>query len=196
MAAKPSATNVPTELDAQQIVEFSTVMNEMAMNNAHVNAYEVRNALLIERKKNRIRYLNGYTEMPATVAQMLANAEDRKYNHRRTLARNISAVEEAKRPGAACAHHIVALTDKEARRSRDRIFKFGIAINDADNGVFLPRHSVGLPGYPKAAHHSPYHSPRYHGEVWLRLRTRSEETGTREELKGMKADLLAGRMTL
>jgi len=196
MSKNMSASGAPDEPSAQEIVEITIVANEMAMNEAHVNAYEARNAILLERKKNRIQYINGYTQQPASVIQMVANAEDRAYNHRRTLARNISKIEQAPRPSASCAHHVVALADKEALRSRLRIFAWGIGINDADNGVFLPRDGMGLPGYPSAAHHTPHHRVRYHLQVWLRLQRANDEPGGRTQLRAMKADLLAGRMTL
>ena len=196
MSKNMSTAGAPAEPSAQEIVELTIVANEMAMNDAHINAYEARNARLLERKKNRIRYLNGYTQQPASVEQMLANAEDLAYNHRRTLARNVSKVEQAPRPAASRAHHIVALADKEARRSRQRLFGWGIGINDADNGVFLPRDGVGLPNYPNAAHHTPHHRVRYHLQVWMRLQRANDEPGGRTQLRGMKADLLAGKMTL
>ena len=196
MSKITSTVGAPTEASAQEIVELTIAANEMAMNDAHINAYEARNARLLERKKNRVCYLNGYTQPPASVEKLLANAEDLAYNHRRTLARNVTKVEQAPRPSASCAHHIVALADKEARRSRQRIFGWGIGINDADNGVFLPRDGAGLPGYPNAAHHTPHHRVRYHLQVWMRLQRASDEPGGRTQLSAMKADLLAGRMTL
>lgn len=196
MPKNTSTVGAPTEASAQEIVELTIVANEMAMNDAHINAYEARNARLLERMKNRICYLNGYTQPPASVEKLLANAEDLAYNHRRALARNVTKVEQAPRPSASCAHHIVALADKEARRSRQRIFGWDIGINDADNGVFLPRDGAGLPGYPNAAHHTPHHRVRYHLQVWMRLQRASDELGGREQLGAMKGDLLAGRMTL
>jgi len=196
MSNHMSAANVPSELSATEIVELTIVVNEMAMNDAHINAYEARNARLLERKKNRIRYLNGFTEQPASAERLLANAENLTYNHRRTLARNISTVEQAPRPATSCAHHIVALADKEALRSRQRLFGWGIGINDADNGVFLPRDGVGLPNHPNAAHHTPHHRIRYHLQVWMRLQRANDQANGRVQLRGMKADLLAGKMTL
>jgi hypothetical protein len=43
------------------------------------------------------------------------------------------------RPKNVCAHHVVASGDIRAEDSREVIFEFGIGINDADNGVYLPR---------------------------------------------------------
>lgn len=76
------------------------------------------------------------------------------------------------------------------------MFRWGIGINDADNGVFLPSKKVGMPGFPNATRHKPYHDPEYHCEVYIRLQRGSNEAGGRTELKGMKTDLLAGRMSL
>lgn len=90
----------------------------------------------------------------------------------------------------------MALADKEALRSRLLIFGWGIGINDGDNGVFLPRYGVGMPGYPDAAHHSPHHAARYHFGVWVRLRRGKDQPTGRVQLRAMKADLLAGRMVL
>lgn len=191
---KPS-TREPAQLDAGEIVELTTAANLMAANDAHVNAYEVRNALLSKRRKERIRYQNGFT-LPASAELLLANAQKNNYNHRRTLARNIDKIDKQLRPEGVCAHHIIARADPEAERSRRRLFGWGIGINDGDNGVYLPMHQVGMAGFPKAAHHSPYHSPEYHLAVYLRLLQEREAEGGRNELRSIKADLLAGRMSL
>lgn len=127
---------------------------------------------------------------------LLANSENLAYNHRRTLARNVTEIDKAPRPSASCAHHIVALKDKEARQSRFLLFRVGIGINDGDNGVFLPRCGSGLPGYPKAAHHTPFHAALYHMTVWDRLRVHDDQPATRGELRDLKADLRAGRLSL
>ena len=185
----------PAEMSAPQIVELTIAASVTSANDGHVNAYEARNAILMKRRKERIRYENGYT-LPASAELLLANAENLSYNHRRTLSRNISKFEQAGRPAEACAHHIVALADDEADRSRRRLFKHGIGINDADNGVHLPRYKIGLPGYPKASHHNSYHRKTYHIEVFMRLLPANDVEQHREALRIMKADLLAGRMSL
>ncbi|MGN6527287.1 MAG: AHH domain-containing protein [Burkholderiaceae bacterium] len=189
------ASAAPAELSAQQVVELTLAANEMAANDEHVNAYRIRNAILVERRKNRVRYINGMT-VPASAEKLLANAENPSHNHRRTLARNVEKIDQAPRPAGSCAHHIVALADREARLSRLWIFSFGIGINDGDNGVFLPRGGVGLPGHPNAAHHTPHHRVKYHLQVWIRLQAGEDERAVRLEMRSMKADLLAGRMSV
>ena len=191
---KPSARD-PIELGAGQLIDLTIAANDLAANDADVNAYEVRNALLLKRRKERIRYQNGYT-LPASAELLLANAQKDSYNHRRTLARNIDKIAATPRPENVCAHHIVARADREAERARRRLFGWGIGINDGDNGVYLPMHSVGMPGFPDATHHSPYHSPGYHLAVYMRLLQEQEAEGGRQELRSIKADLLAGKMSL
>lgn len=53
-----------------------------------------------------------------------------------------------------------------------------------------------MPGYPNAVHHSSYHSPAYHLAVYMRLLQERGAEGGRKELRSIKADLLAGKMSL
>ena len=59
MSKNMSTADAPTEPSAQEIVELTIVANEMAMDDAYIDACAARNARLLERKKNRIRYLPG-----------------------------------------------------------------------------------------------------------------------------------------
>ncbi len=178
-----------------EIGELSAAAVAASRNDPNANPRQLINAGLINQRKARIAYENGYT-VPAAAQTLLANAQRRDYNHRRTLSRNVVAATQQARPASSCAHHIVALRDSEAARSRVLLFRWGIGINDADNGVFLPARSAGLPGAPNAAHHTSTHAPEYHYEVFLRLRRGADPGGGRRELKDMKGDLLAGRMSL
>ena len=190
----PASPAMPT-LTSAQVADMSAAAVAASGNDPNVNPRELMNAQLVSEQKARVLYKNGYTQA-ASAATLLANAQRRDYNHRRRLSDSIKAATQQARPAAVCAHHIVALTDSEAARSRLLMFRWGIGINDADNGVFLPSKKVGMPGFPKAAHHKSYHDPEYHYEVYIRLQRGSNEAGGRIELKGMKNDLLAGRMSL
>jgi hypothetical protein len=53
------------------------------------------------------------------------------------LGRNMERAGQTRPPGTA-AHHLVAGNAKPAARSQAILQKFGIGINDAENGVFLP----------------------------------------------------------
>lgn len=67
------------------------------------------------------------------------DAEREGSNHRRTLDRNLGRAGFT-RVDDVCAHHIVASGHghRTAERSRRRLYAWGIGINDADNGVYLP----------------------------------------------------------
>ena len=174
------------------VLDATIAANLIAADDAHVNAYEMRNALLEARRKARVRYKNGET-LPATAAKLLADAE-RAARHSRILARNIKNASGVDRHVAADAHHIVAQSDKRAKASRDFLFDWGIGINDAANGVYLPKKNGSVPGMDDATAHEIIHTSPYHLEVWSRLRDILGEGSSvaRIELREMAADMVAG----
>ena len=98
-------------------------------------------------------------------------------------------------PDATDAHHIVARTHHLATVARTYLFRWKIGIDDADNGVFLPKKlGANVAGLEKAVPHGPLHSGPYHFEVADRLRERSGEpaSAAREELRQMRADMIDG----
>ncbi len=166
--------------------------NRIAGNAPGVNPYELRNEVL---NRERIRYeSNGETVAGYTADQLFENARG-KGNHRRTLARNLNKAAADARPAAVCAHHVVASQDIDAALSRDLLFACGIGINDVDNGVYLPRFkNVAVPSLPNATLHGSIHTTRYHLAVFARLRAapHGEQPPTREALRDMKDDMVAG----
>lgn len=177
------------------LTDLTIAVNRIAANQRHANAYEIRNAILVDEEKQRVRYHNGITELPCSVQRLFADAQRRNVNHRRTLARNIVQASGQSRPADACAHHIVALNDERAALSRRRLFGWLIAINDADNGAFLPRYKGRpLPTHPQAPHHgSELHTPVYHAAVYARLRgaDATDPAAGRQRLRSIKQQLLA-----
>ncbi|BCJ59918.1 hypothetical protein Jiend_33400 [Micromonospora endophytica] len=68
------------------------------------------------------------------------------------------------RPAETAAHHIVASTSPKAAAARAQLNRFGIGINDASNGVFLPRGSASAnPGAMSV--HSRIHTNDYYAYV-------------------------------
>lgn len=198
MSAKPKSAPITPALVTSypaDVLDVTIASNRIAANAKDVNPYQVRNALLLQKAKARVRYEKGVT-LPTAAIVLLANANRRDYNHRRTLSRNIVAATSQPRPANTCAHHIVALHDPEATLSRGLLFRWGIGINDADNGVFLPRTGRGIPGYPSAAHHTPHHDPDYHLVVYDQLREETEAVGGRKSLRSIKGQLLSGALSL
>lgn len=68
------------------------------------------------------------------------------------------------RPADTAAHHIVAHSSPKAAAARAVLGKFGMDINDADNGVFLPRSSSSA-NPTGAAVHSTLHTNDYYDAV-------------------------------
>jgi A nuclease family of the HNH/ENDO VII superfamily with conserved AHH len=79
------------------------------------------------------------------------------------LARALEASGVSRRPGYA-AHHIVAGRDDPAKFGRIVLQKFGIGINDAENGVFLPA-SRATQVIAGETIHSTLHSDKYYDAV-------------------------------
>jgi len=104
-------------------------------------------------------------------------------NPSRTLARNLEKAGIPRPPGHD-AHHIVSARDArfpEAKEARDILEKFGIGINDATNGVWLP----SKPDIGSAAYHRALHAAEYYREVSFRLgeaKTRSDAIGILERI--------------
>ena len=189
------AAPAPTLSEPANILDLTIAGNRISANASDVNPYGVRNALLLKQEKARVRYKNGVT-LPTSAEVLLANANRKDYNHRRTLSRNIVAATAQSRPANTCAHHIVALGDPEARESRNLLYNWGIGINDADNGVFLPSKGMGLPDHPNAAHHTPSHKQLYHLEVYSQLSRRNGSEDGRRGLRSLKSQLLSGELPL
>jgi len=191
---KTQGTGNPSPTSSADLTDLTIAVNRIAANQRQANAYEIRNAILVDEEKERVRYKNGITELPCSVQRLFADAQRRNANHRRTLARNIVHASGQSRPADACAHHIVALNDDRAALSRRRLFGWLIAINDADNGVFLPRYtSRPLSTHPQAPHHgSELHTPVYHAAVYARLRgaDANDPAAGRQRLRSISQQLL------
>lgn len=176
---------------AARILGFTLAANQIAQSTADANAYAMRNAMLEMRRKARVRYKNGRT-LPATAEKLHADAE-RKVRHSRTLARNIRNATGVERHKESDAHHIVAQQDRRAMLSRRLLFGWNIGINDADNGVYLPkRWSSRVPGLENATAHGPIHTDDYHFAVQVRLsdvQGRGSESG-RQALREIKSEIL------
>jgi RHS repeat-associated protein len=92
------------------------------------------------------------------------------------------------------AHHIVPENDPRAQDARDVLENFGIDINDADNGVFLPAGNA-TPNPGGAVPHRPYTmTDDYADYVNSQLANAGSEAEAREVLQFVKSDLLAGNM--
>ena len=76
------------------------------------------------------------------------------------------------------------------------LYEWGIAINDADNGVFLPASALAKPDELKNAvgHHDVHRSALYYSRVESRLLDAdpTSQVSGRTALRTMRADMLSG----
>jgi RHS repeat-associated protein len=117
----------------------------------------------------------GYTSLAdnaVALADDAARLAWRAGHSSRRLGRNLLASNVERLPGTH-AHHIVA-ADKRAGPAQDVLRKFGIGINEAPNGVFLPGKGSAAPG----AYHPSLHTDAYYDMVNDRLK----DLTTREEV--------------
>ncbi len=87
---------------------------------------------------------------------------------------------------ANAAHHIVAGTSKKASEARVILQKFGIGINDASNGVFLPT----VKNVANSAYHPSLHTNAYYNKVNDMLRGATSRNDVLDIL-----DDIAGQLT-
>ena len=215
-AKKPQARGI-FEKAPEQLVEATISANQIAGNKPGINPYEVRNSELIDEEKVRICGENGQPaparkpralfarydaqgktkESPEayTFKQLKDDSERDGANHRRTLDRNLRKDGHVRVPDVA-AHHIVASGHFDALGSRVMLFRWGIGINDADNGVFLPAWaSVLVKSLATATPHDKLHaSTRYYFRVERRLRTADQKSqfAGRTALRRMRDEMLQG----
>lgn len=179
----------PDELHEQTIVA-----NLMMGGDKEVNSYTVRNDRALRRAKSLVCYKNGVTKQSLSVKRLQADALT-KGGHSQALSGNIQLARGELQPDKTDAHHIVARRHRLAAVARAYLFRWKIGIDDADNGVFLPRKlGANVPGLENAVPHCPLHSGPYHFEVTDRLRSRLGEpaSAAREELRAMRAEMIDG----
>jgi hypothetical protein len=104
------------------------------------------------------------------------------------LAANMEAAGVA-RPAQTAAHHIVAAGSPKAAEARRILTRFGIDINDAHNGVFLPdTPSSAAPGL----YHRTLHTHVYFEEVNARLSQATSRQDVLDILNDIRTELLNG----
>jgi hypothetical protein len=93
------------------------------------------------------------------------------------------------RPPNTAAHHIVAENAMRAEEARRILRHFGVDINAAANGVYLP---VEQEGTTSGLYHPSLHSNAYYTEVNDRLRGATSENEVLEILDDIRGELLNG----
>ena len=214
---KPRASGI-FEKPAAKAMDLTFSANRLATNNPGLNPYTLRNEILVDEEKARIGAENGVAttrkprrpprphtkydddgitraDMGYTAVQLKADAEREGANHRRTLDRNLGKAGFVRVPNVR-AHHIVASGHRDAAGSRKMLYTWGIAINDADNGVFLPgTRGVSVPTMKDAIQHDDLHADdRYYllVERRLMLADQAVQQSGRNALREMRGEMIRG----
>lgn len=187
--AAPIPNAAAQHIAAAKIVAFS---GSGANPHAIVNAHN-----LAEKKKKIIKaHFDKTGQTLPTTAIILAMDADRNIRHSRALASNINKANRGQcRPQETDAHHIVGRLDFRAEVARRYLFAWLIGINDADNGVYLPRYArTKIASMLKAHHHQGLHTDDYYFNVEMRLRSiLGQPTAiARVVLRTIKNELIAG----
>lgn len=150
-----------------------------------VNPIAIGNQVIIAKKKRAILYKNGYT-ISGKAASLLHAEAVSGIEHSLKLGRNLGkAHSSTKRPLETDAHHVVAAEAATAHPSRVLIFAVGVGINDADNGVILPRHkTTAISTMPNASPHQHIHTLVYHTNVIAELYA-ADDTSDEQEVRGI-----------
>jgi hypothetical protein len=180
------ASSVPNELSVRAAINQSLASSS-------VNPIAVGNQAIIAKKKREILYRKGYT-LPGKAAALLAAEALSGIEHSQKLGGNIrKANPNTSRPSETDAHHVVASEASGARVSRTLIFAVGIGINDADNGVILPRFkTTKIFSMPNASPHQHIHTDLYHANVVAEL-AGADDTSDAQELRGILRSI-SGRL--
>jgi hypothetical protein len=88
-------------------------------------------------------------------------------------------------------HHIVAHSDWRAERAREILAKFGIKLDAAENGVFLPQNTKSLNPKGKAVHQT-VHTDKYYEKVTEALEKATSKGDAIKELEKLAVQLEHG----
>jgi hypothetical protein len=179
---------------AEELREQTIIATLLMGDDKTVNTYRVRNDRALSKAKSLVCYKNGITKQRISVKRLQVDALA-KGSHSQALSGNIQLARGELQPDATDAHHVVARRHRLAAVARAYLFRWKIGIDDADNGVFLPKKlGANVLGLESAVPHGPLHSGPYHFEVTDRLRSRAGEpaSAARDELRAMRAEMIAG----
>jgi hypothetical protein len=108
----------------------------------------------------------------------------------RSLGRALEAAGHVRPPGSA-AHHIISGSAPEAAQARAVLQQFGIGIDEAVNGVFLPANRAAS-NPAGAAVHSTLHTNKYYQQVTRMLSAATTRAEAEAALNAIRQALLSG----
>ena len=173
-----------------------------AINNLNANAVKYSSDINKELLKIRRMAISPYDQYP-TLTQLknsdvkklkrsdVASRTDLRHNLLLTMDPQSAKICEAF--GGNAAHHVIEGSDKAAVQSRAILKKYGIKINDPENGILLPD---GNSSIYKGSVHRTSHTPEYSEYVYNRIKDSKSKDELVATLTEIKHELFSGKLNL
>ncbi len=156
------------------------------------------NSLLLKERRSAITHNHQYipvdrlstTNATGNLTEASSRSKLRENLYKR-MSKQYSDV--AKGFGGTQAHHVVEGNSKAASKSREILKKFGIGINDAENGVLLPSDANSI---FSGALHNTSHSEKYSEFVYSKIKNVKSREELIVRLTEVKKMLVNGNLDL
>lgn len=192
---------IPVGKESLKVVVHADGSCTPAIHNLGKNAAKYSdefNRLLLKERRSAVTHAHQYIS-PERLRETKAVANLTEASSRRKLRENIYARMEkeysnvSKAFGGTEAHHVIEGNAKAAEESRKILKKFGIGINDAENGVLLRSDENSI--YPGALHNTS-HSTKYSEYVYSKIKNVKSRDELVIRLAEIKKSLVEGKLDL
>lgn len=201
VVSKGVLREIPTGKEALKVIAHADGSFTPAIHNLKENAAKYSdefNRLLFKERRSALTHAHQYIS-PDKLKTTKPKANLTEASSRRKLRENIYARMEdeyadvAKAFGGTQAHHVVEGNAKAAQASREILTKFGIGINDAENGVLLRSDAASI--YPGALHNTS-HADKYSEYVYSKIKNVKSRDELVLRLTEVKKALVDGTLDL
>lgn len=201
IATKKGISEIPVGKESLKVIahadgSFKPVINNLGENASKYSA-KFNKKLLLQRRKAITEAYQFISTKDLSKTKAKGNLVEP--SSRRKLRENIYArmsaeySSVAKAFGGTEAHHVVEGNAKSAAKSREILKKFGIGINDAENGVLLRSDDNSI---YRGALHNTSHDPKYSEYVFSKIKNSKSKAELISKLTEIKKDLVSGKLDL
>lgn len=183
-ATKNEIENAPADVRKQREIELRKIKDELEHQRMNAESYaSIQAQLDAYREVGRTATKGNRSEV--VQKQRTLHAED---HHTTAVLEEMMRADGIPKPSSQhTAHHVIPGTGKtkNANLARVHMHRFGVRINDPDNGVYLPMYKKYTPHWsmPDSKGHLEYHTEGYEDWVRRKIQVKSGETFIRMELK-------------
>lgn len=181
---KNEIENAPIDVRKQREIELRKIKAELDHQRMNAESYAFIQAQLDTYREAGREATKGKR---SEVAQKQRTLQAEAHHTTEILEEMMKADASPKPSSQHTAHHIVPGTGKtkDANLARVHMHRFGVRINDPDNGVYLPMYKKYTPHWsmPDSKGHLEYHTEGYEGWVRKKIQVKSGEAFIRIELR-------------